>query len=84
MEIKEFIRQRKRMCDYYGDATCVCDDSRGSCPAIDIDCSFTTKTPELLVAIVEKWAKEHPEEPEYVDIREVQQAMRQAEAQTGF
>lgn len=50
------------MCDYYGDDTCVCDDSRGSCPALDIDCSFTTDKPERLIAIVEKWAKEHPEE----------------------
>ncbi len=62
MEILEFLRQRKRMCDYYGDATCVCDDSRGTCPALNIDCSFTTATPEQLVAIVEQWAKEHPEE----------------------
>ena len=50
------------MCDYYGDDTCVCDDSRGTCPALNIDCSFTTDTPEQLVAIVEQWAKEHPEE----------------------
>lgn len=64
MEILEFFRQRKRMCDYYGDATCVCDDSRGACPALLIDCSFGTQTPERLVAIVEKWAKEHPEKPE--------------------
>lgn len=62
MEILEFLRQRKRMCDYYGGDTCVCDDSRGACPALDIDCSFTTDTPEHLIAIVEKWAKEHPEE----------------------
>lgn len=62
MEILEFLRQRKRMCDYYGDDTCVCDDSRGECPALDIDCSFATDHPEYLIAIVEQWAKEHPEE----------------------
>ena len=62
MEVLEFMRQRKRMCDYYGDDSCVCDDSRGECPALDIDCSFTTDKPERLIAIVEKWAKEHPEE----------------------
>lgn len=62
MEIFEFLRQRKRMCDYYGDATCKCDDSRGACPALFIDCSFGTQTPERLVAIVEQWAKEHPAE----------------------
>lgn len=62
MEAVEFMRKKKRMCDYYGDDTCVCDDSRGACPALDIDCSFTTDKPERLIAIVEKWAKEHPEE----------------------
>lgn len=62
MEVLEFMRQRKRMCDYYGDDSCVCDDSRGECPALDMDCSFTTDHPEHLIAIVEKWAKEHPEE----------------------
>ena len=63
MEAIEFMRQRKRMCDYYGVATCVCDDSRGTCPALNIDCSFGTDKSERLIAIVEKWAKEHPEEP---------------------
>lgn len=62
MEILEFLRQRKRMCDYYGEDTCVCDDSRGECPAIGIECSFDTDKPERLIAIVEKWVKEHPEE----------------------
>lgn len=61
MEILEFLRQRKRMCDYYGDDSCVCDDSRGECPALDMDCSFATDHPERLIAIVEQWAKEHPE-----------------------
>lgn len=64
MEAMEFMMQRKRMCDYYGDDTCVCDDSRGTCPALLIDCSFGTPTSERLVAIVEQWVKEHPEKPE--------------------
>lgn len=64
MEAVEFMRQRKRMCDYYGDDTCVCDDSRGTCPAFDMDCSFGTDHLERLIAIVEQWAKEHPEETE--------------------
>ena len=64
MEVLGFMKQRKRMCDYYGDDTCVCDDSRGECPALDMDCSFTTDHPEHLIAIVEQWAKEHPEKPE--------------------
>lgn len=64
MEAIEFINQKRRMCDYYGDDTCVCNDSRGVCPALDIDCSFTTDNPERLIAIVEKWVKEHPEKQE--------------------
>lgn len=64
MEALEFMRKRKRMCEYYGDDTCVCEDSRGVCPAIDMDCSFTTEKQEQLVAVVEQWAKEHPEKPE--------------------
>lgn len=62
MEAVEFMKKRKRMCDYYGEDTCVCDDSRGECPAIDMDCSFAKEHPERLLAIVEKWAKDHPEE----------------------
>lgn len=62
MEIMEFMRQRKRMCDYYGDDTCVCDDYRGTCPALYIDCSLGIQTSEQLVEIVEQWVKEHPEE----------------------
>lgn len=64
MELLEFMKQRKRMCDYYGVYTCMCDDSREVCPLLSIDCSFSTNKPEQFVAIVEKWAKEHPEEPE--------------------
>ena len=64
MEAVEFMKKRTRMCDYYGDDTCVCGDSRGACPSLDIDCSFKTDKPEQLVAIVEKWAKEHPEKTE--------------------
>lgn len=40
MEAVEFMRKRKRMCEYYGDDTCVCEDSHGACPALDIDCSL--------------------------------------------
>lgn len=64
MEVLEFMKQRKRMCDYYGDDTCVCDDSRGECPALNMDCSFGTDHPEQLVVIVEQWTQEHPEKPE--------------------
>lgn len=52
------------MCGYYGDDSCVRDDSRETCPALNIDCSLGIPTSEQLVEIVEQWAKEHPEETE--------------------
>lgn len=62
MEAVEFIRQKDRMCDYYSGRTCTHDESGETCPAMSIDCEITTDKLELLVGIVEKWAKEHPEE----------------------
>lgn len=64
MEAVEFIKQKDRMCDYYSDRQCTHDDSGENCPAMSIDCGITTDKLEQLVAIVEKWAKEHPEETE--------------------
>ena len=61
MEAVEFIRQKDRMCDYYSGRTCTHDDFGETCPAMSIDCEITTDEPGRLVAIVEKWAKEHPE-----------------------
>lgn len=63
-KVLELIKQRRRMCDYYGDVSCVRDDSRETCPALNIDCSLGISTSEQLVKIVEQWAKEHPEETE--------------------
>lgn len=62
MEALEFLRQRERMCDYYSGRTCTHDDSGETCPAMSIDCTITSDELEQLVAIVEQWAKEHPEE----------------------
>lgn len=64
MEILEFLRQRKRMCDYHCGKACTHDDSSEICPAHNINCDIMTDQPEQLVAIVEKWAKDHPEKPE--------------------
>lgn len=64
MEVLEFMKQKDRMCDYYSGRTCTHDDSGETCPAMCIDCEITTDDLEQLVAIVEKWAKEHPEKPE--------------------
>lgn len=64
MEVVEFIKQRARMCDYYSGSPCTHDDSGEICPAHNINCYTMTDQLEQLVAIVEKWAKEHPEKPE--------------------
>lgn len=62
MEVLEFMKQKDRMCNYYSGRTCIHNDSGETCPAQSIGCGITTDEPEQLVAIVEKWAKEHPEE----------------------
>lgn len=62
MEALEFMKQRDRMCNYYCGEVCTHDDSGETCPAESINCDISTDKSEQLVAIVEKWAKEHPEE----------------------
>lgn len=64
MEALEFMKQKDRMCDYYCGEACTHDDSGETCPAESINCDISTDKPEQLVAIVEQWAKEHPEETE--------------------
>lgn len=64
MEAVEFMKKKARMCDYYYGAACIYNDSCENCPAQSIDCGIKTDEPERLVAIVEQWAKEHPEETE--------------------
>ena len=52
MDVVEYIKQRRRMCDYY--VNC------GDCPACDYEwCSSLNGIPKM-VPIVEQWAKEHP------------------------
>lgn len=57
MEAVEFFQCYYKMCNSHVSG---CD----GCEAKGIDCELTTGTPERLVAIVEKWAKEHPKKPE--------------------
>lgn len=64
MEALEFMKQKDRMCEFYSGRTCTHDDSGETCPAMNIDCEITSDELERLVAIVEKWAKEHPGKPE--------------------
>ena len=60
MDVKEFIRQRNRMCRKYngmGSTTC------GACPAAVYSCMNMDEIEEEnfeLIDVVEKWAKENP------------------------
>ena len=57
MEAVEFLRNYDRMCSTI--------DKCSECPAVNMKCcELSTDEKEKLVEIVEKWAKEHPEEPE--------------------
>ena len=58
MEAVEFLQCYYKMCNS-NVSSCV------GCEAQEIDCELTTDKPERLVAIVEKWAKEHTEKPEH-------------------
>lgn len=52
MDAVEYVKQRRRMCDYY--VNC------GDCPACDYEwCSSLNGIPKM-IPIVEQWAKEHP------------------------
>ena len=52
MDAVEYVKQRRRMCDYYMNC--------GDCPACDYEwCSSLNGIPKM-VPIVEQWAKEHP------------------------
>ena len=54
MEAVEFLRNHDRMCSTI--------DKCSECPAVNMKCcELTTDEPEKLVAIGEKWAKEHPD-----------------------
>lgn len=52
MDAVEYVKQRKRMCDYY----IACDD----CPAFGSESCSSLDSVFELVEIVEQWAKEHP------------------------
>ena len=52
MDVVEYVKQRRRMCDYY--VNC------GDCPASNCEwCASLNEIPNM-VPIVEQWAKEHP------------------------
>ena len=52
MDAVEYVKQRERMCDYYGNC--------GDCPARNYEgCACLNEIPNM-VPIVEQWAKAHP------------------------
>lgn len=60
MDAVEFLKAKDRMCKMYWGNCKICDLSSDN-NAMNMGCSsFVEKYPEKAVAIVEKWAKEHP------------------------
>ena len=54
MDAVEYVKQRKRMCDYYKHNNC------SKCPAFSCEECGGLNGISTMVPIVEKWAKEHP------------------------
>lgn len=56
MDALEFLKERKRMCIYYGH----CE----GCPLEEVSCALeqtdSDEEYETVIAAVEKWSKEHP------------------------
>ena len=60
MDAVKFLKEIKRMCDSFDDNCAGCEIHRQN---LSLYCStYIKKYPEQAVAIVEKWAKEHPRE----------------------
>ena len=61
MDAVEFLKEAIRMCEFYTDCTgCVLKQENVVMPCTCLTVSMETKAPDKLVAIIEKWAKEHP------------------------
>ena len=54
MDAVEYVKQRKRMCDYYTHNNC------SKCPAFSCEECGGLNGISTMVPIVEQWAKEHP------------------------
>ena len=54
MDAVEYVKQRKRMCDYYKHNNC------SKCPAFSCEECGGLNGISTMVPIVEKWVKEHP------------------------
>ena len=54
MDAVEYVKQRRRMCDYYKHNNC------SKCPAFSCEECGGLNGISTMVPIVEQWAKEHP------------------------
>lgn len=78
MEAAKYFKERKRMLNSLGRKSGVCDGLMCSnCPFADtkngknLNCSaFEAEYPEKAIAIVEKWAAEHPQKTIFQDFLE--------------
>lgn len=70
MDALKFLKERIRMCDYYGGM----DDECNTCPRAHKGCELSTYRGydyiKEYIADVEKWSKEHPLRTRLQDFRE--------------
>lgn len=58
MEIREFIKEYKRMCGYYYDTQC--EKNGEDCPMKNRPCDSIECLTETIIDDVESWTKTHP------------------------
>ena len=63
MDAVKFLKEKKRMCDSFDDYCTDCTGCKIESKMSGMHCAeYIEKHPEQAVAIVEKWAEEHPPE----------------------
>ena len=58
MDVKDFVSEYKRMCNYYYDTQC--KKNGENCPMKIRPCDFIERLTETVIEDVENWSKEHP------------------------
>ena len=65
MDALKFMKERRRMCDYYGGMDDVCNNGCNTCPRVYKGCELSTYRDydyiKEYIADVEKWSKEYPQ-----------------------
>lgn len=67
MEATEFLKEVKRMCNYYTYCERCPAKTRDKCPRYTLSEELV---PEMAVEVVEKWSKEHPRKTRLQDFME--------------